>query len=36
MYRLVTMHSVTDGRSDRQTDDIIMTIACRITWSTID
>jgi len=27
MYRLATMHSVTDRRTDRQTDSIMMPIA---------
>jgi len=27
MYRLATMHSVTDRQTDRRTDDIMVTIA---------
>jgi len=26
LYRFATTHSITDGRTDRQTDDIVMTI----------
>jgi len=33
MYGLATMHRVTDGRTDGQTEDIIMTIADHITCS---
>jgi len=28
MYRLATMHSVTDRQTDRQTDNTMMPIAC--------
>jgi len=32
MYRLTAMHSVTDGRADRQADNITMQIADHTAW----